>query len=104
MLTLIRPSDGKRFDVPESEVANFKGWQRAEPIAATPDRTQRHSRTPHSLADLVDDRAMPALADIGVTDVESFVLVADADEESLIALPYVTAKTIAKVRREFFDD
>ena len=80
----------KLADVNSAEVENMQayGWEIVdhEPQAA-------QNEVP-SLSDLVDDRALDGLSSIGVSTVADFLA---ADRDDLIALPYVTAKTIRKV-------
>ena len=51
-------------------------------------------KEPEGLAALVDDRALPALKELGIETVEQFLAF---DREKLTAVKYITAKVIAKV-------
>jgi len=103
MQTVTMTRDSMTADVHPDEVANWVpfGWVIAgntapaaslEPGPAHPD-----------LADLVDDRALEPLADIGVHTVYDFLAAIDDDEEAIIALPYITARSIRKVRKALND-
>ena len=55
------------------------------------------------MRDLVDDRALSHLEREGVSNCYDFLVLADKDIDTLLALPYVTARTVEKVREAMSD-
>ena len=89
-IKMVRSSDGHLADVHPDEVANWStcGWT----VCEAPEIKQD---VKPSLADLVDDRALSGLAEIGVETVEDFLMVDDAD---LVAVKYVSQRTVDKIK------
>lgn len=105
-MTVRMERNGKFADVHPDEVANWQAhdWVviDAESVSASHvvdefDAEALEPEAKHSLADIVDDRSLLGLAELGVASLADF---AAADDADLLDVPYINAKRLAKYRAQ----